>query len=753
ELLGVLRTQELLAARNLDGGEQFFSRANDFGYSKHPDETLKIWNKEQVLADVVQVIRTFRPDIIVNRFDHRSPGTTHGHHTTSAMLGVEAFDLAGDTNAFPEQLEHNSVWQPRRLFFNTSWWFYGSRENFEKADKSRLLSVDIGAYYPLSGLSNNEIAARSRSQHRSQGFGTLSTRGSQEDYLELIQGDLPQDKTNLFDGIDTRWTRLQGGKAIGDILYGIEANFNFKNPSVHIGELMNAYERIHNLEDRYWREIKSKQIKELIAGICGLYLEASADQAFGNPGQAVPVSLEAINRSHVGITLKSVILGNATLEDQNLELTENKRVQLKRNLDIPKDAQYSSPYWLKDKGSLGMYTVAEVDRIGLPETPRAFHATFTLEIAGKTINYTKAVVHRYSKPDKGELYAPFEIVPKATVRLSDNVFIFSNSDPKEIEITVKAHADNVQGSVELPAPKGWVLKGQPKEFHILKKGDEQTFSFLLTPPSYQDETFIAPVVKINGRTLSQELVQIAYDHIPTQSILLPAESKIVRLDIQKIGEHIGYVQGAGDKIPESLEQIGYTVHTIQPDDITLEELQKYDAVVMGIRAYNVVPELKFKQRYLLDYVKKGGNLIVQYNTAGRWNSQFEGIAPYPITLSRDRVTDENSEVKILAKSHPLVQFPNSIEPEDFDGWVQERGLYFPKKWSPEFTAILSMGDQGETSKEGSLIVAPYGDGNYIYTGLSFFRELPAGVPGAFKLFSNMLSLGKEKIKTQTPIKG
>lgn len=753
ELLGVLRTQELLAARRIDGGEQIFSRANDFGYSKHPKETLKIWNENQVLADVVWAIRNFKPDVIINRFDHRTPGTTHGHHTSSALLSVEAFDLTGDPKEYPEQLTYTETWQPKRLFFNTFWWFYGSRENFEKADKSKMLTADIGTYYPVLGVSNNEIASRSRSQHRSQGFGTLSVRGSENEYLELIKGTLPKDKTNIFEGVDTSWSRLEGGAAIGAILTQVEKTFNFMDPAEHIDELLQAYELIQELKDDHWREIKSKEIKKLILDVTGLYLEASAAESYTNPGESVEIDIEAINRSKVDVVLKSVSLSGKMTDEKNIALKENEKFNFTLNLEVPKNTAYTSPYWLNKKGSLGMYSVEKQEWIGKPETPKPFEAQFILDFNGNSISFKKPVVHRYSERDKGELYRPFEILPKATARFDDKVLIFANAEPKKIPITVKAHADSVEGKVQLCFSKGWTVEQEIKSFKIAKKGDEQTLIFSMIPPSYEDESYITPLVKINGSEISKELVTISYDHIPTQSVLLPSEAKVVRLNIQKTGENIGYIMGAGDKVPESLEQIGYTVHLVDPKDITPENLKKFDALVIGIRAYNVVDELKFKQRYLLDYAKNGGNLIVQYNTSGRWDSQFPNIAPYPITLSRDRVTDENSNVEILAKNHPLVNFPNTITNDDFKGWVQERGLYFPNKWSGEFTPILSMNDQGEPKTNGSLIVAPYGKGHYIYTGLSFFRELPAGVPGAYKLFSNMLSLGKEKIDTDTQVKG
>jgi len=753
ELLGVLRTQELLAARQIDGGEQLFSRANDFGYSKHPRETLKIWNEDEVLADVVWAMRNFKPDVIVNRFDHRTPGTTHGHHTSSAQLSVKAFDLAGNPKVYPEQLAYTKTWQPKRLFFNTSWWFYGSRENFEKADKSKLLTADIGTFYPLLGVSNNEIAARSRSQHRSQGFGTLSVRGSETEYLELIKGTLPKDKTNIFEGVDTSWSRLEGGTAIGTILTQVEKSFNFTNPAAHIDEILQAYQLIQGLKDNHWREIKSKEIEELILALTGLYLEASAVKSYTNPGKSIDINIEAVNRSDVNVVLRSISVSDQKAKSKEITLSENEKVNFAMELEVPETTSYTSPYWLNKKGSLGMYSVENQAWIGKPETPKPFDVNFALEFNGTAISFEKPVVYRYSERDKGELYRPFEILPEATVRFDDKVLIFPDGKSKKVPITIKAHADHIEGKVQLRFSEGWTVEQDTQSFKIQKQGDEQTLFFSLTPPPYENESYISPLITINGKEISSELVSISYDHIPTQSVLLPSEAKVVRLNLRKLGENIGYIMGAGDKVPESLEQIGYTVHLVDPKNITAENLKKFDALVMGIRAYNVVDELKFKQPILLDYAKNGGNLIVQYNTSGRWDSQFPNIAPYPIKLSRDRVTDENSPVEILAKDHPLVNFPNIITKKDFEGWVQERGLYFPNEWSSEYTPILSMKDEGEPMRKGSLIVAKYGKGYYIYTGLSFFRELPAGVSGAYKLFSNMLSLGKEKFDAETDVKG
>lgn len=753
ELLGVLRTQELLAARHMDGGEQRFTRANDFGFSKHPKETLKIWDKDKVLADVVWTIRQIKPDVIINRFDHRTPGSTHGHHTSSAILSMEAFDLANDPNVYSEQLEQTTTWQPKRIFYNTSWWQYGSQEAFEKVDKSGMVSLDVGTYYPELGLSNNEIASMARSQHLCQGFGRLTDRGSDMEYIELLKGDMPK-SNDVFEGINTTWSRVKGGEAIGDILYKVEANFDFQNPSKHIPELVRAYQLLQKVEDKHWRTLKSEELKNIISAAAGLYLEASSASASTTPGSKATINIETINRSSQNVTLKDIqIVGAGAKLTPNKVLGDNQKENFEVNFTVPANTPYTSPYWLNEPGTLGTYTVNNQSLIGKPETPSAFKAIFSLEIDGVEIPFEKSVVHRYSKPDRGELYEPFAILPEVTSKIDEKVLIFANSDTKSVQVKIRAGKNDVSGIVELDHPMGWKVSPNSIPFSIAQKGEEIPVIFEVTPPSNESEGKIEPKVSVGSKIYADELVEIDYNHIPKQSILLPSEAKVVRMDIRKSGEHIAYIMGAGDNVPESLEQIGYQVHVVDPNDIQNGDLDKYDAVVVGIRAYNVVDALKFKQPVLFDYVKNGGTMIVQYNTAGRWASQFENIAPYEVTLSRDRVTDENAEVKILAPNNSLVNFPNTITEKDFDGWVQERGLYYPSQWSSEFTPILSMQDEGETEKQGSLIVAPYGEGHYIYTGLSFFRELPVGVSGAYKLFANMLSIGKDEVKSDNNVKG
>ncbi|MBU3821569.1 PIG-L family deacetylase [Flavobacteriaceae bacterium XHP0103] len=750
ELLGVIRTEELLAARRIDGGEQFFTRANDFGFSKEPVETLAIWDKDEVLSDVVLAIRQFKPDVIINRFDNRTPGTTHGHHTSSAMLSFEAFDLANKSTAYPEQLQQTDLWQPKRLFYNTSPWAFRNREDFENMDKSNLVIFNVGEYYALKGLSNNEIASLASSQHLSQGFGRLTDRGSQEEYAEFLKGEPLTNNETVFAGIDTSWNRIKGGKAIGDILYNIEKNFNFKNPSVHLPDLMKAFQLVQKLEDQHWKNIKTKELKSIIETCAGLYLEASATSSSTTPNNKVNINIEAINRSNEVIELVSLSQHDGTTVNKNITLKPNVQENFKTDYNITENAPYTSPYWLNEKGTLGMYAVKNEQLIGLPETPRQVVVDFNLKIANTPITITKNVVYRYAKPDKGELYRPFEIVPEASSKIKEKVIIFEKDAPKNIEVTVKAGKDNLKGFVEISHPSGWTVVPEKQEVNIVNASEEQTLKFTVTPPKNQSEGYISPIVHVNGKTFQKELVEIDYEHIPFQTVLLPNDSKVVRLDIKKKGENIAYIAGAGDVVPESLQQIGYNVATLEPEAITAESLGKFDAVVIGIRAYNTVDALKFKQPLLFDYVKNGGNMIVQYNTNSRL--KVDNLAPYNLKLSRDRVTDENAQVTFLNPNNPLLNYPNKITEKDFEGWTQERGLYFPDEWADEFTPILSMHDKGETPKNGSLLVAKYGKGYYIYTGLSFFREFPEGVSGAYRLFANMLSIGKENIKQNASLK-
>ncbi|MCH4823293.1 PIG-L family deacetylase [Gramella lutea] len=741
EQLGLIRTQELLAARKVDGGEQFFTRANDFGYSKAPSETLEIWNKDEVLSDVVWIIRKFRPDVIINRFDHRTPGSTHGHHTSSAILSVEAFDLAGSKQAYEDQLKFVKPYQPKRLFFNTSPWFYGGDETFREADKSNFVSFDTGTYFPLRGKSNTEIASISRSQHRSQGFGSTGTRGEQFEYLELLKGDLPSKDSDIFDGIDTSWNRVENADEIGKILAEVEEKFSFEDPSKSLPQLLKAYNLIQNLEDGHWKEVKTEQIKNIIYACSGLYLEAVAEKPAITPSEELQVSLEAINRSDKKILLKRVELtpNNSVLEP-GINLTNNKNWSSEMTFRIPAAANFTTPYWLEEEGSMGMYTVKDQKLRGLAETPLNTKASFIVEFNGTSITFEKPVVYKYNDNVFGETYKNFEIVPPVDLKFEEDVLIFNNTEAKEITIQVTSKRPDIVGELNLKAGKDWKIEPIKTEFSITQSGGTENLKFKITPPEGQSESRLNPEATIAGKVYNQSLIEINYEHIPDQNLVKTASLKLVKLDISKKGEQIAYIEGAGDVVPESLEQIGYTVTKITPSEISVSALEKFDAVVLGIRAFNILDDLKFKQDQLHKYVKNGGTMIVQYNT--NRGLVVDNLSPFALNLSRDRVTNENAEVTFLAPEHPVLNTPNKLSKADFENWVQERGLYFPGSWDENFTPVLSMHDKGETPKQGSLLVAKYGEGYYIYTGISFFRQFPEAVPGAFRLFANLISIGK-----------
>ena len=743
ELLGVIRTQELIEARKIDGGEQFFSRANDFGYSKTPDETLQIWDKNQVLSDVVWAIRKFQPDVIINRFDHRTSGTTHGHHTASAILGIEAFDKANDATVFPEQLQLASVWQPKRIFFNTSWWFYGSKEKFEKADKSNLNQFQLGVYYNNLGKSNQEIAALSRSRHQSQGFGSTGTRGEESEYLEFLKGDPTNDKTNIFDGIDTSWNRVKGGKAIFDLMTSVEKNFDFKNPSASVQDLVKAYQLIDKLEDEHWKLVKLSEIKKIIAACSGLYLEAVSETQEVNPGSVVKAKLEAINRSNVSMSLISLSSNPVGWSYEIArELVNNKLVTDNAEIRIPLDFEFTNPYWLSKQGTDGMYRVDDQNKIGIPDVIRQIKIVFKIEIDGVVIPFERNVVYKYTDDVKGEVYQPLDVVPQVSSSFTEKVYIFNSNKTKSISLKIKAGKDLLQGKVKLEVPDSWKVSPTEMNIKLDRKGEEQLLIFNVTPSKEESEVVIKSKITIgvSDKVFDRNQIDINYNHIYKQIVLKPAEAKAIKLDIKTKNEKIAYIMGAGDEVPKSLSQMGYEVTIVKPLDITTEKLKDFDVVMTGIRAYNIVTELAFKQQILFDFVKNGKTMIVQYNTTD--DLVTKELAPFPLKISRDRVTEENAEVRFLVPNHPILNYPNKITAKDFESWKQEQGLYYPAEYDANFTAILSANDKGEKEKKGALLVAKYGKGTYIYTGLSFFRELPEGVTGAFRLLSNMISIGK-----------
>ncbi|MFT2010180.1 PIG-L deacetylase family protein [Pontibacter sp. 13R65] len=753
EELGIIRTQELLQARRTDGGQQFFTRANDFGFSKNPQETFTIWEKEQVLADMVWVIRKFKPDVLITRFSPL-PSGTHGHHTASAILAGEAFEAAGDKKRFPEQLKYVEVWQPKRLLWNTGVWSFRSEQEFD-AYGSKLLKLDVGKFNPLLGKSYPEIAAESRSMHKSQGFGATGSRGTAIEYLEHTKGDKAQKE--LFEGINTNWSRVKGGDKVAKLLQKVADEFKPENPAAAVPALLAARTEMQKLSDNYWKQVKLQELEQVIKHALGLYLEVTATDYAVAPGEGVRLHVEAINRSAVPVSLQRMQIDLAGTDTTlAVPLQPNSPFTLSLAAKVPAQVAYTQPYWLRKEGSLGMFAIEGQQEVGLPENNPVAPVVFSVLVSGQTISYTVPVVHKRTDPVDGETYRPFEISPPVFVNILEKVFMFADEVPKQVRVLVKSGKANVSGTVALSLPKGWQVEPASVPVELGAKGAEQTAIFTITPPRDQQEVTLKAVATVEGKKYTKGLNVIQYSHIPAQTTYPEATAKAVKLDLQKRGEKIGYVMGAGDELPANLQQIGYEVTVLKDEDMKPETLRHYDAIVLGVRAYNTLERLRFHQPQLMGYVREGGNLIVQYNTSARLVTP--DIAPFPLRISSDRVTVEQAEVRMLKPEHPVLNVPNKITSKDFEGWVQERGLYFPNEWSKEFEAILSSNDPGEPARDGGLLVAPYGKGNYIYTGYSWFRQLPAGVPGAYRLFTNLISLGKAdttsgKASTATEVRG
>ena len=736
ERLGVIRTEELLDARRIDHARQFFTRALDFGFSKTANETLHIWDHDKILADVVWVIRNFRPDVIVTRFSPEDD-KTHGHHTASAILATEAFSAAADPNRFPDQLAFVKPWQATRLVWNTSPFFFSNRNL--PFDPTGLTVLEAGGYNPLLGKAYTELAAASISMHKSQGVGGLPRRGARKEYFKPLKGQ-PM-TSSLFDSVDTSWSRVANSESVAAEIREITSKFNPTDPAASVPELLKLRQAMNGRPDESWIVEKKADVDKIIAACLGLHVEASTATETFTPGQTAAIKLEAINRSNIPITLQEVRFSN-TGDTNKIDATlpSNELVSKDLSCKIPDDAPYSQPYWLRKPRTLGTFTVDDQKLIGLAENPPALPIEIVLQVNGQELRYTVDTQYRTADAIAGELPRPLVISPPAFVNVPDSVFVFPTNQPKSVSVRVTAATGAVKGEVKLSAPQGWEVS-PPSIPVALKAANAETMAtFSVKPPNQNSEGALQAIVSIDGRDYSFERVRISYPHIGVRTLMPPAEAKLVRADIHKKGERIGYIPGAGDDVPESLRQIGYSVKMLSEPEITAKNLAQFSAVVLGIRAYNTQDRISNWLPELFAYVKDGGIAVAQYNTLAELKTNELG--PYPLEISRDRVTDENAPVRVLTSNNPLMNTPNKITPKDFDGWVQERGLYFPDKWDPAWTPILSCNDPNEKPLDGGLLVAKSGKGFFVYTSYSWFRQLPAGVPGAYRLFANMLSLGK-----------
>jgi LmbE family N-acetylglucosaminyl deacetylase len=738
--LGVIRTQELLAARRIDGAEQLFTRARDFGYSKTPEETLRIWGKDAVLADVVYAIRRFRPDVIITRFSPL-PSDTHGHHTASAQLTLEAFRAAADPAFHPEQLSRDvRPWQARRIYWNRSSWSIKPGE-----DLSGFMKLDVNGYNPLLGLSYGEMAADSRSMHKSQGFGVARTRGPIVEYFKLLASDKddPQATHGILDGLDLTWTRFKKAAEVRRLIKRAQAEFKPEVPHTIIPTLLHIDQALAALDDAAWQEKKTTEVRNLLVACAGLYAEATAADARVVPGTAVDVTFSAINRSPAAVRLREIHLLGARADEASVVPVgqELASVELKRRLQIAADLPLSTPHWLALAPEPGMFHIADANDVNAPVTDLPIHVEFIFDFDGHAVSVRRPLTYKWTDPVDGERNRPVEIAPLVSVEPQTQVLVIPNGEQRSLAVRVAAAAP-VSGNVLVEAPAGWNITPAAQSLSLAGRGAEVVLRFQVKPPSASASTTLRVVANVDGKRFTATIAHIEHRHIPIQAVVRSTDVRAVAFPLERKITTVGYIPGPGDEVAASLRQAGYDVRMLSEDGLTETALEGLPAVVIGVRAFNAKEKLRAAQPILTAYVNGGGTLVVQYNTNNRLAPLSTPIGPFPFDIGSERVTDETATVTFTSPAHRLLTTPNTISAQDFAGWVQERGLYFAKNWDSRYETLLRMGDPGEKPLDGSVLYARHGKGAFVYTGLAFFRQLPAGVPGAFRLFANLLAAGQ-----------
>jgi LmbE family N-acetylglucosaminyl deacetylase len=740
-LLGVIRTQELLMARRVDGAEQYFSRAIDFGFSKTAAETLQKWGRDEILSDIVWRIRKFRPDVIVLSFTG-TPRDGHGHHQASAILAKEAFHAAADPRRFPEQLSGTAPWQAKRVVWNT---FFGRAHDLYPDAKEQV--IDTGEYNPALGVSYSEIGAWSRTQHRSQGQGFAERKGSSPVSLVTVDGAPMQQ--DFMDGIDTTWNRVPGGAAVDAELRAALAALTPADTAAAVPHLLKARALMAAIDHPDAR-LKLHDLDETIAQALGLWIEVSVNREEAAPGMDVTFDLTAVHRAQLPATLESAQLAGiegAPAFPGNVPLPDNEPKTAQVHFTIPGNQPPSQPYWLRYPPRGERYDVHDQDLLGLAENPPVLICRIRVRVGGQTLELVRPVEYRFVDRARGELARPFVIVPLVSIEPAEKLLVFPDASPRTIDVNVQSNDANAGGSLELHVPAGWRVAPASPRFKPSGTSVTQV-SFTVMPPARPASATLQPVAGLVPPLLVREgIVHIDYEHIPRQTIQSPAVIHALRADIRISAKRIGYVMGSGDEIPEALRQLGCEVTLLGPGQLEEGDFAHFDAIVTGVRALNQRADLRSARRRLWDYVEHGGTVVVQYNltdTVLTGGTQLDSrlIGPYPLTLGRDRVTVEEAPVEILDARSPVLNFPNQIGPADFDGWVQERGLYFPSQWDSHYSTVIATADPGEKPLAGGILFARYGQGVYIYTSYSWFRQLPAGVPGAWRIFANLVSAGQ-----------
>jgi LmbE family N-acetylglucosaminyl deacetylase len=735
-LLGLIRTQELLAARRVDGAEQYFTRAYDFGYSKTPEETLAIWHQDSILADLVALIRQLQPDIIICRFPTTGEGG-HGHHTASAILGQLAYSSAADPSF--QVASGAAPWQASRLFWNT--YSFGTI-NTTSEDQFWL---DAGTFNPLLGMSYGEIASLSRSQHKSQGFGTAAQRGPVKEYF--IQWAGKPVSNDIFEDLNFNWQLVPEAVKVDSLMNIAVRQFNVSDPSAILPYLLQVRKQLQFIRFTYhehpevirWVPYKLQQLEQLIFQSAGIFLSTSIQHPSVVPGDSIAVRIDFIHQAKLPLQLVSGALEGVAIsgfETTAANQLFSKTVKIKLQDDLP----LTSPYWLENGVVNGRFQpTADVHGLSaeLPYTPKV---KVILLIGGDTFETTLPLQHRFVNPIDGELFQPVMVLPPVTLQWSESVRVFPGGNAAEVRLQVKAQTNSQKGKLRLLPPQGWSveIKEGSEIFTLSQKGDVAEWLINISPDSKAVVSFLKVEALLEQGRVTQCLEIIDYAHLPRQSILREAELKLVPLQIKTTAQRVGYIAGAGDEVPAALKQLGYDIVDISASNYSTIPSLSLDAIITGVRAYNNHHWLNDAYPVLMKYIAEGGTLLVQYNTNNRIGPLVAKMSPYELEITRDRVTVEDAPVIFLYPEHPVLKHPNVITEQDFADWVQERGIYFAGKMAPEFTPLFSMNDPNETASQGGTVVAQYGKGKFVYTGLSFFRQLPAGIPGAYRLLVNLL---------------
>lgn len=733
--LGLIRTQELLSARRIDGAEQFFTRAFDFGYSKTPEETFTKWDREKILADVVWVIRKFQPDVIITRFPTTGEGG-HGHHTASAILANEAFTAAADPKRFPEQLKYVQPWQAKRIVWNS---FNFGGNNTTSNDQ---FHFDVGGYNPVLGKSYGEIAAESRTQHKSQGFGVARSRGEAMEYFRPTGGTAPT--SDLLDGVVTDWSRVAGGEAVQREVNSALASFDFMQPQKSLPAFLKIYSAITRMPEGYWRSQKLNEVLMLIEQASGLWVEAYINEPYVAQGDSMRVNFSVNDRLGAAIKLVDVQLEGFDTSI-NAALAANRNFNFNKMIRVYPATPVTQPYWLQKPMEEGYFNIPTQLEVGQPDVQPAFTTKFTFSIGGMDLVVYRPVRYKFTDQVKGEQYQPVTVVPQATVNANPELLLLKKDHPEKEALQVMVTAFRKIGFTNATVRVDFDKKRltSKESAGALAKGGAKSFNFTLEP----DEVPAASVKAIPSIRFDSSasdflaLANIRYDHIPYINYFYTDWIRLVPIDLSIYNKKIGYIVGAGDRVPEALEQMGYEVTLLTEKELARNNLQQFDAILSGVRAFNTNDWMNKYYDKLMRYVENGGNYIVQYSQANNIRGK---MGPYPFTVSGKRITDENAAVSFLKPEHAVLNFPNKITQEDFKGWIQERSIYHADNLDSHYETILRMNDPNESGDDGSLVIAKYGKGFFTYTGLVFFRELPAGVPGAYRLLANIIALNRKK---------